>query len=210
MRSQISNTTYRVLSKFYDLFDLIFLLGGKGNPRTGLLKIIPDCRQNVLDLCVGTAASALIVAGSHPNVKIVGVDISADMLAVARRKVAQRKLHNLDLRQMSATNLSFPDNSFDQVMVSFALHEFDRDMRDQVFREVGRVLKPAGQFCVIDFSRQENTVTQIFLKIWTFLEPPCFRGFLAIDWHSQLAQYGLCFESEQEFSFSKLYIFRKL
>lgn len=210
MKVQDSNTMYKSLSKFYDLFDLIFLLGGKGNPRPGLLKVIDNTRQDILDMCVGTATSSILVAAQHDQTRITGIDISDDMLAVARRKITQKKLTNLEVRNMSAAELQFPDNHFDVVMVSFALHEFEQELRQQVFHEAARVLKPGGRFYVVDFARQENASNRRFMKLWTSIEPPCFAGFLSIDWHTHLASYGLCFEGEKEFSFSKLYVLRKV
>jgi ubiquinone/menaquinone biosynthesis C-methylase UbiE len=105
--------------------------------------------------------------------------------------------------------MKLTDNSFDVVMVSFALHEFEQELREQVFQEVSRVLKPGGVFCVIDFARQDNRFNRIFLKGWALIEPPCFAGFLGMDWHTHLEAYNLRFESEREFSFSKLYLLRK-
>lgn len=94
-------------------------------------------------------------------------------------------------------------------MVSFALHEIEDELRENIFKEVSRVLKPGGKFCVIDFARQSNRKNQIFMKIWTRIEPPCFSDFLDVDWQSQLNPYDLQFESEKEYSFSKLYVLRK-
>lgn len=209
MNFQDSNTMYRFLSKFYDLFDLIFLLGRKGNPRFGLLEVIANTPQDILDVCVGTAASSILIATNHDQNRITGIDISDDMLSVARKKINQKKLTNLEVRKMSAEALQFSDNSFDLVMVSFALHELEQGLRERVFQEVSRVLRPGGRFCVIDFARQENALNRAFMKIWTTIEPPCFVDFLAIDWRLQLASHGLCFESEKGFSFSKLYVMRK-
>ena len=48
--------------------------------------------------------------------------------------------------------MQIADNSFDVVMVSFALHEFEQDVREKVFKEVSRVLKPGGKFCIVDFA----------------------------------------------------------
>lgn len=204
-----SNQVYGLLSKFYDLFDLIFLLANKGNPRSGLLDVISDTRQRILDVCVGTAASSIVVAAHCKQSQILGIDISDGMLSVARKKIAQKNLTNLEVSNMSAEAIQFADNSFDIVMVSFALHEFEQDLREKVFGEVARVLKSGGKFCVIDFARQDNRPNRAFMKVWTRIEPPCFSAFLEIDWQTQLNNYGLHFESEKEFSFSKLYVLRK-
>jgi ubiquinone/menaquinone biosynthesis C-methylase UbiE len=209
MSFEDSNVVYGFLSKFYDLFDLIFLLGGKGNPRSGLLESLSDTRLRILDVCVGTAASSIRVADHYKQSQIIGIDISDAMLSVARRKVTQKKLTNLELKNMSADTIQFSDNSFDAIMVSFALHEFENELRERIFNEISRVLKPGGKFCVIDFARQNNHSNQAFMKVWKLIEPPCFSTFLDIDWHKYLDPYGLRYESEKEFSFSKLYVLRK-
>jgi ubiquinone/menaquinone biosynthesis C-methylase UbiE len=204
-----SNMAYKFLSRFYDLFDLIFLLGGKGNPRLGLLDAIGNTPQRILDVCVGTATSSILVASHNAKNHILGIDISDDMLAVARRKIAQKKLANLEVQNMSATAMQFADNSFDVVMVSFALHEFKRELRGEILLEVSRVLKPGGVFCVVDFARQSGRLNQVFMKAWAIIEPPCFADFLSMDWRVYSEANGWCFEREREFSFSKLYILRK-
>jgi ubiquinone/menaquinone biosynthesis C-methylase UbiE len=204
-----SNMTYKFLSRFYDLFDLIFLLGGKGNPRLGLLDAISNTPQRILDVCVGTATSSILVASHNAKNHILGIDVSDEMLAVARRKIAQKELANLEVQNMSATAMQFPDNSFDVVMVSFALHEFETELREKVFLEVSRVLKPGGMFCVVDFARQSRRLNRVFMKAWAIIEPPCFAYFLSMDWRVYLKPYGFCFEGERAFSFSKLYILRK-
>lgn len=200
---------YGLLSKFYDVFDLIFLLGGKGNPRTGLLDVISAAPLNILDVCVGTAASSMVVAEQHPHNRVLGIDISDNMLSVAREKIARKNLANLEVRNMPADAMQLADQSFDVVMVSFALHEFEPGLRESIFKEVARVLKPGGKFCVIDFARQDDRANARFMKVWTAIEPPCFSAFLAIDWHTHLNRYGLNFESEKAYSFSKLYVLSK-
>ena len=204
-----SNVEYRYIARTYDLFDLIFLLGRKGNPRAGLLKAIGEGDVHVLDLCTGTAASSLLVARVHPRNQVLGIDISPDMLAVARRKVAKAGISNLELREMSATALQIADASMDVVMVSFALHEFEPLKRDAALREAARVLKPGGALCVLDFARQADFLSRAFVAVWTQLEPRCFRSFLAIDWPRVADSLGMRLESANEYSFSKVYVLRK-
>jgi demethylmenaquinone methyltransferase/2-methoxy-6-polyprenyl-1,4-benzoquinol methylase len=209
MSFEDSNKMYSLLSRFYDLFDLIFLLGGKGNPRSGLLEVLSDTQLRILDVCVGTAASSIQVATHYKRSQILGIDISDAMLSVAQRKVTRKKLTNIELKNMSADAMKFSDNNFDAIMVSFALHEFENELREMIFKEISRVLKPGGKFCVIDFARQSNRSNQAFMKVWTRIEPPCFSAFLDIDWRKHFDAYGLRYESEKEFSFSKLYVLRK-
>jgi ubiquinone/menaquinone biosynthesis C-methylase UbiE len=204
-----SDDSYAWLSRVYDLFELIFPFGGKGNPRRGLLEVIPNEPIQVLDICVGTAASSLAVAAENTRVRIVGIDISDGMLAIAARKIRHRRLANVCVRKMSATEMDFADRTFDVAMVSFALHEFESDQREQVLCEASRVLKPNGLFCVVDFARQDNRLNRVFLAGWARLEPHCFADFLRLDWLSEPDLYGFALERVIEFSFSNLYLLRR-
>ncbi len=204
-----TNAQYKLLSRFYDLFDLIFLLGGKGNPRSGLLAVIGNEPLRVLDVCVGTASSAMLVASHNDKNRVIGIDISPDMLAVARKKIAAKNLPNLEVRRMSADEMSFEDGSFDVAMVSFALHEMEDDLRGRVFQEMARVLKTGGLLCVLDFARQDGLRNKWFMPVWTMLEPACFRSFLAFDWKTGLARYNFQLQTVKEYSFSNLYVMRK-
>jgi demethylmenaquinone methyltransferase/2-methoxy-6-polyprenyl-1,4-benzoquinol methylase len=201
---------YGKLAVFYDLFDLLFLFGSKGNPRSGLLEEISDTSQSVLDVCAGTAASSILIADHNRKNRIIGIDISEDMLSVARRKIFQRNLNNLEVRNMSADSMQFSDNSFDVVMISFALHEFEQTLRQNIIMEIARVLKPGGIFLVIDFARQNNRLNHFFLNLWTKIESPGFNNFLDLDWHTDFNDYGLRHEKEKDYSFSRLNLLRKI
>jgi demethylmenaquinone methyltransferase/2-methoxy-6-polyprenyl-1,4-benzoquinol methylase len=210
MGSTDSRATYRLLARFYDLFDLIFLLGGKGDPRIGLIDALGGEPQRILDVCVGTAASAILVASRHANSHVVGIDVSDQMLAVARRKIGRRGLANVEVANASADAMPFGDGSFDAAMASFALHEFEPEMRNRILAEIARVVRPGGRFCLIDFARQDDPADRVFLKVWALLEPPCFRGFLDLDWRTAVDLHGLQLERSTEYSFSKLYVLRKV
>ncbi len=201
--------TYKLLSKFYDLFDLIFLLDHKSNPRDGLLRVLANEPLRVLDVCVGTAASAIVVASRNTRNQIVGIDISPEMLAVARKKIAARQLKNVDVRLMSADQMQFETGSFDAAMVSFTLHEFDEELLDRVLNEVSRILKKQGVFCVLDFARPVDGPSRLFMKVWSLLEPACFRTFMEIDWQTRAKKYGFQLLETQGHSFSNLYVLRK-
>jgi ubiquinone/menaquinone biosynthesis C-methylase UbiE len=200
---------YRRLSRFYDLFDLIFLLGGRGNPRLGLVEALGDDRKRILDVCVGTAASAIPVAAHFTNSRVVGIDLSDAMLAIARRKIGRRRLANIEVVNASADAMPFEDDSFDAVMVSFALHEFEPESLGRILAEIARVLKPGGRLCVIDFARQSGRMNRVFLAGWALIEPQCFRDFLDIDWRTGAGACDLRFVRTKEYSFSNLYVLRK-
>lgn len=101
----------------------------------------------VLDIGVGggrTAPLLLELGGPY-----VGVDYTPDLVAVARRRFPQ-----LDLREMDARRLDFPDDSFGLVVFSYnGIDSVDLPGRAQVLREVHRVLAPGGTFVFSSLNR---------------------------------------------------------
>jgi len=158
-----STKFYNLIGPLYDLFDLILLLGRKGHPRKRLAATISPQAIRLLDICVGTAATSIVVAKHNPQTQIIGIDLSEGMLAVAQRKIRNANLNNLVVQRMDASQTTFADGCFDGVMTSFALHEMESGLREAIFREVGRVLRPGGQFYLLDFGMQADRWTQWFL-----------------------------------------------
>ncbi|MHA1925897.1 MAG: class I SAM-dependent methyltransferase, partial [Candidatus Thorarchaeota archaeon] len=73
----------------------------------------------------------------------VGIDISPDDLKKARE---QFKDDSVDLMEMNAETMSFPDNHFDTVCISYSIHHVENI--DTVLAEMHRVLKPGGNFII--------------------------------------------------------------
>ncbi|MFD2740028.1 class I SAM-dependent methyltransferase [Sulfitobacter aestuarii] len=115
-----------------------------------------NARQNsVLEVGVGTGLS---LAHYHGNTRVTGIDFSAEMLEKARRKVAEQDLHNVvDLRQMDARNLDFPDASFDTVAAMHVLSVVPEPER--VMCEIARVTKPGGKVVITNhFTRRQGVL----------------------------------------------------
>lgn len=203
------DSIYKSLAKLYDLFELIFYLGARGNPRHGLLSIIENKPIKIIDLCVGTALSTILLARHNDKNEVVGIDLSKDMISVAREKVQKSKLQNVELQSMSADALRFKTRTFDVAMVSFALHEMDPKLLRGVLIEASRVLKIKGKLIIIDFALQDNVLNRLFMKLWTKLEPEWFQTFLSMDWRGSTRDLGLNLIDVREYSFSNLYQFEK-
>jgi ubiquinone/menaquinone biosynthesis C-methylase UbiE len=107
----------------------------------------------VLDVGCGPGDLALRLAELRPGLKVVGIDISADMVRLAARQAAASP-HAARLRfeRADAANLSgFPDASFEAAVSSISLHHWRRPER--VLEELWRVLKPGGFALLADFDR---------------------------------------------------------
>lgn len=114
--------------------------------RRRILKAVQQagCTQ-VLDLCCGTGQQCRLMHSQ--GLHCAGLDQSWSMLQRARQTNAPEQLFILG----SACAVPFPEHSFDGIVISLALHEMPLADRQNVLREVDRVLKPRGKLFVFDF-----------------------------------------------------------
>lgn len=133
---------YKHIAKWYDV---IFESLNSGLRNIGL-KIFPvESGMNVLDIGCGTGTHLKLY--QKQNCNIYGVDMSAAMIEVARKKLGDRATLVLG----NATNLEFGNGQFDLVLFSTVLHEMSQKVREAVLTEAKRVLKENGRILLIDF-----------------------------------------------------------
>lgn len=111
------------------------------------LDVAPDAR--VLDLCCGSGQATAVLA--QYSQQVTGLDASPRSLARARQNVPEA-----DYVEAFAEEMPFPDNTFDLVHTSAALHEMAPEQLRMIVAEVYRVLKPGGIFALVDFHRPTN------------------------------------------------------
>ena len=146
-----STSFWRRWSRLYDqVVTLSFIpFGGEKRFRrrfVGMAGLKPEDR--VLDICCGTGSTTQLIAQSVGRGRVTGVDLSPDMLAVARKKVTDP---NVSFERASVDKLPFEDTSFDHVICSYGLHEIPQGLRTAALAEAGRVLKPGGRFLTLDY-----------------------------------------------------------
>jgi demethylmenaquinone methyltransferase/2-methoxy-6-polyprenyl-1,4-benzoquinol methylase len=129
----------------------------------------------VLDVATGTADLALEINKQLNPTKIVGLDLSEQMLAVGRIKVAKANLTNkIELVKGDSENLTFDNDYFDAVTVSFGVRNFEN--LDKGLTEINRVLKTGGKLIVLEFSNPKAfPIKQIFGFYFKFILPTISR-----------------------------------
>lgn len=198
---------YKILSKAYDLMDLIIFSNENSNPRKGLASKLPNDRLRVLDVCCGTGNSAIAIAKKNDNNTVIGIDLSSDMLKAARNKAIKNKFDNISFREMNAAKTDFSNESFDVVTVSLALHEMPQELIDLILTEIGRVLKPSGKLYIIDWDRPKHPIASLVFAIFpTLFEPKVFKDFLKINWKQLLDKFAFKYLDTERYTFTKLVI----
>ncbi|HYY75128.1 MAG TPA: methyltransferase domain-containing protein [Gaiellaceae bacterium] len=124
--------------------------------------------ERVLDLGCGAGTDTLVAAQMvGPEGRVVGIDMTPEMLAKARVAAAELGAANVELLEAEAERLPFPDGSFD-VVISNGVIDLIPD-KDAVFAEIFRVLAEGGRIQVADVTIQNPVSEEGRRKIdlWT-------------------------------------------
>ncbi len=127
-----------------------------------LLERLPISRADaVLDAACGPGLLAAALAGVAG--RVIGIDLTPEMILKARELQAQKGLANLEWVVGDATKLPFQDGCFEWVVSRFSLHHFQKPVA--LVKEMMRVLKPNGGLAVIDpATKEENNEAFNFME----------------------------------------------
>lgn len=158
---------------------------GCGNP-TVLAQLNPG--ETVLDLGSGGGIDVLLSARRvGPTGKAYGLDMTYDMLALARENQRKAGIENVEFLKGQIEHIPLPDNSVD-VIISNCVINLSGD-KDQVLREAFRVLKPGGRFAVSDVVVRGEVPAEIRrnMELWV----GCIAGaLLDSEYIGKLAKAG--------------------
>lgn len=155
---------YAFLTPVYDiLFNKIFHSGRVA--AIDLLEITPGDR--VLEIGVGTGLNLPL----YPrDCQVTGIDISVEMLQKARERSKELGLANVTLGLMDASNLEFPDDTFDHVLATYVISAVPDPVKTLV--EMRRVCRPKGHLVILNHFRSENPILG---AVEWMLAPVCTR-----------------------------------
>jgi len=133
--------------------------------------------EHVLDVCCGSGASAIPAAESvAPSGSVIGVDLSENLLRLARAKAQSLGLKNIEFRSADMLALPFPDQHFDAVVCVFGVF-FVPDMASAV-RSLWRVLRRGGKLVITTWGpRFLEPANTAFWNAVREVRPDLYRGF---------------------------------
>lgn len=134
----------------------------------------------ILDVATGTGDLAIAMARRIRDVQVLGVDLSEQMLAVARRKIEARGLDGrIVLDRSDAERLAVADASVDVATVAFGVRNFG-DLGAGL-RELARTIKPGGKVVILEFSRPRNRVFRALYEFYSYKILPRIGGLVSRD-----------------------------
>ena len=196
--------SYKIISKFYGLLDIIYFKNNLKNPRLIILNKIKNSDSMLLEIAVGTAKNSILLAKNDPNLKIIGIDLSEQMLKIARKLVTKENIPNIEFMKMDGTNLQFNKETFDYIIVSLLLHELTEDVSDKIFNGCLNVLKNDGKIYILEWEEPKKILQKIMFLMIKLIEPKEYKHFMAKDLDKYFSKNGFKINSIEYGDYSKV------
>lgn len=151
----------------YDLMNHAMTLGIDKLWRRKAVKMIRrHGATKILDVATGTGDLALMMARRLDPISVIGVDLSAKMIEIGRRKVTAAGLGDVvKMTVGDCLDLAYPDETFDCVTVAYGVRNFE-DL-ERGYSEMFRVLQPGGMICVIELSTPSSPIVRPLYSVYS-------------------------------------------
>jgi demethylmenaquinone methyltransferase/2-methoxy-6-polyprenyl-1,4-benzoquinol methylase len=181
------------ISLRYDFLNTLLSLGIHKYWQRCLIKAVSPLKEKyILDAATGTGAVAfdLVKYGAR---KVVGIDISNQMLEVGRQKIKDQHISNVTLEYGDAEHIGFDDHTFDAVTVAYGVRNFEN--LELGLQELKRVLHPGAKLAILEFSKPKIFPVKQFYYIYSRYLLPFIGKLIAKDKRA----YNYLPESVQQF-----------
>jgi demethylmenaquinone methyltransferase/2-methoxy-6-polyprenyl-1,4-benzoquinol methylase len=160
---------FNQIARYYDFLNHVLSFGIDRIWRKKLVDaIVIKEEMKVLDVATGTGDLLIEIKKRIPNCEAIGVDLAEEMLSIARKK------SSLLFKRDDACNLSFSENRFDLLTISFGIRNVEDP--EKALREFFRILKPGGQLLILEFSIPSNLfIKGIYLFYFRYILPSVGR-----------------------------------
>jgi demethylmenaquinone methyltransferase/2-methoxy-6-polyprenyl-1,4-benzoquinol methylase len=144
--------------------------------RKKALKLLKKDRPvKMLDVATGTGDMAILANRILAPRSIIGIDISASMLEIGRKKIEKQGLtERIKLEQGDSETINYAQNSFDAVTAAFGVRNFEN--LEKGLAEMLRVLKPGGRIVILEFSKPRSKLISKFYNLYMKVVAPRVAG----------------------------------
>lgn len=136
---------------FSRIYDIVFFLLLNRIRKKIAAQVLLYNPKSIVDMCCGTG-NQIKYLKKLKNANIVGIDISDNMLAVARKNKLGKYCQKQD-----ATNTSFKNEYFDVAILNFILHETKPEYAEKISTEAKRIVKKSGKIIITDYVLDKKT-----------------------------------------------------
>ena len=151
-KEQVAEMFNRIAGKYDQLNHFLSARTDIGWRKKAIRKLKKYNPKQILDIATGTGDMAILAYRILRPEKIIGIDISDQMLEIGKKKIDKEQLvDNIQLQHGDSETINFGENTFDAVMVAFGVRNFE-DL-DKGLAEMFRVLKPGGRLLILEFSK---------------------------------------------------------
>ena len=194
---QTKDQTRAFYNKISQVYDLLSERSEAPMRKAGLELLNARAGESVLEIGFGTGHSLEALAKSvGPKGKVFGVDLSDQMVKVAKANLTKSKLlKRARLRCGDAAQLPYADGGMDAVFMSFALELFDTPEIPKVLRECKRVLRRGGRIVVVGMSKNTEHDPLVGVFEWTHEHFPNFLDCRPIYVREALEKAGFTIEN---------------
>lgn len=184
----------------YDFLNHFLSLGIDKLWRRKAIRILSGYKTDyILDVATGTGDFAVAAAKLNPK-KIVGFDLSEQMLSVGRDKVIRLGLKDLiEFRKGDSEDMPFSNGQFDAITVAFGVRNFEN--LENGLKEFFRVLTEKGVAVILEFSKPRYFPMKQFYLFYFFKILPFIGGLISKDSsaYSYLPASVMAFPDDQKF-----------
>lgn len=180
-----------IYAKFSKVFGLIEK-SEKSLRKRGLEMLNLKKDEKVLEIGFGKGTTLVIIAkqvGSEGEIH--GIDLTPEMVALARKEISKNKVRNVRIIEGDARDLPYDEKYFDIVYIASTLELFDTPDIPIVLKEIRRVLKSTGRLCVISIPREgREDTTGLKLYEWFHTKFPKYASCRPIYVENSITEAG--------------------
>jgi demethylmenaquinone methyltransferase/2-methoxy-6-polyprenyl-1,4-benzoquinol methylase len=168
------------IARKYDFLNHFLSMGIDKLWRKRAIKLLRTLQpKRILDIATGTGDFAIANLKLNPD-KVVGIDISTEMLAVGREKIAKKNLQDkIELFEGDSENIQFEDSSFDAITCAFGVRNFEN--LEKGLQEMNRVVRPGGKVVILEFSKPRKFPIKQLYNFYFFRILPLWGRMVSKD-----------------------------